>query len=268
MRRRETAYHWKAKNIIVMTSKRKFHIGCSGWSYGDWAGKFYPADLKQGEWLAYYAQHFSTVEVNMSFYRFPFRNMLKGWYNKTPKGFLFTLKANRLITHIKKLKGTERLLGSFYSLGDLLKDKLACILFQLPRSLTKDKHMRTLEGFLRTLSPDHNNVIEFRHKGWFCQEVYDLLASNNAIFCVVSAPDLPSDSVATGKFAYVRFHGVDSWYDYHYSQRELRKWARLIRMLKVDTFGYFNNDVSAYAPYNASELNKMLTNLGGAQDEV
>jgi len=241
-----------------MRSKRKFHIGCSGWSYDAWVEKFYPADLKQGEWLAYYAKHFNTVEVNMSFYRFPFKNMLSGWYRKTPKGFLFTLKANRLITHIKKLKGTEKLLGSFYSLADLLKDKLACILFQMPPSLRKDKHMKTLESFLKTLSPDHNNVIEFRHKGWFCKEVYDLLSSHNAAFCIVSAPKLPSDLVATGSFVYVRFHGVDSWYDYCYTKTELKRWAREIKKLKVDTLAYFNNDVNAYAPFNALELRKTL----------
>jgi len=241
-----------------MRSKRKFYVGCSGWSYGAWAGKFYPAGLKQGEWLTYYAQHFNTVEVNMSFYRFPFKNMLKGWHNKTPKGFLFTLKANRMITHVKKLKGTEKLVGSFYSLADLLGEKLASILFQLPPSLRRDRHMKRLETFLKTLSSDHNNVIEFRHRSWFCKDVYDLLASYNVVLCIVSAPDLPTDPVATGKIAYVRFHGIDSWYDYHYAEDELRKWAVQIKKLKVDTFAYFNNDVNAYAPHNALELDRML----------
>ena len=241
-----------------MSKKTNFHIGCSGWSYQGWVDKFYPAGLKQGEWLGHYAQHFNTVEVNMSFYRFPFKNMLKGWYNRTPKSFLFTLKANRMITHVKKLEGTEELLASFYSLADLLKEKLACILFQMPPSLTKDKHLDRLEAFLKTLSPDHSNVVEFRHKSWFCKEVYDLLASRKAIFCILSAPGFPSDAVVTGELAYVRFHGAESWYDYHYSKEELREWARRIRKLKVDTFGYFNNDVNACAPFNALELDRML----------
>jgi uncharacterized protein YecE (DUF72 family) len=197
--------------------------------------------------------------VNMSFYRFPFKNMLKGWYNRTPKGFLFTLKANRLITHVKKLKGTEELVKSFCSLAELLGEKLACILFQMPPSLTKEKHLKTLEGFLKTLSPDHNNVIEFRHQSWSCQEVYDLLSAHEAILCILSAPRLPSEAVATGKVAYVRFHGTDSWYDYKYSQAELKKWAGQIKKLKVETFAYFNNDVNAYAPFNALELDKILT---------
>ncbi len=244
-----------------MRSKRKFYIGCSGWSYNSWVGRFYPPELKKKEWLEYYAQHFDTVEINMSFYRFPARKTLTAWYNKTPRGFLFTLKANRMITHVKKLKGTEKSLGLFYSLADELKDKLACILFQIPPSLTKDKHIKTLEGFLKSLSPDHRNVIEFRHKSWFCKEVYDLLSSDKAIFCIVSAPKLPSDAVVTGKFAYVRFHGVDSWYDYHYSKEELRKWAEEIKKLKVETFAYFNNDWYAYAPNNALDLGRMLKGL-------
>jgi uncharacterized protein YecE (DUF72 family) len=241
-----------------MPPKSRLHIGCSGWSYQDWVGKFYPADLKQGEWLAYYAQHFNTVEVNMSFYRFPFKNMLKGWYSRTPKDFRFTLKANRLITHIKKLKGTEKLLTSFYALADLLEEKLACILFQMPPSLRKDKDMKTLEGFLKSLSPDHNNVMEFRHKSWFCREVYDLLCAHNAIFCILSAPELPSDPITTGKMAYVRLHGADSWYNYDYGEDELKDWARQIKRLKRECFAYFNNDVNAYAPSNALRLQTML----------
>jgi uncharacterized protein YecE (DUF72 family) len=185
--------------------------------------------------------------------------MLKGWYNRTPKDFLFTLKANRLITHVKKLKGTEELVNSFYSLAELLGEKLACILFQMPPSLRKEQDMKTLEEFLKTLSPDHNNVIEFRHKSWFCQEVYDLLSAHGAVFCILSAPRLPSEAVATGKVAYVRFHGADSWYDYEYSQAELKEWAGQIKKLKVETFAYFNNDVNAYAPFNALELQNMLT---------
>jgi len=243
-----------------MGSKRNFYIGCSGWSYGGWVGRFYPADLKQREWLSYYTQHFNTVEINMSFYRFPLKNMLNSWYNRTPKDFLFTLKANRMITHVKKLKGTEKLLGSFYSLADLLKDKLACILFQMPPFLTKEKHMKVFEDFLKTLSPDHNNVMEFRHKSWFCKEVYDLLSSHKAIFCIISAPKLPSDAVVSARFAYVRFHGVDKMYDYQYSRKELRTWAEQIKKLEGDTFAYFNNDVNAHAPKNALELVKMLVN--------
>jgi uncharacterized protein YecE (DUF72 family) len=249
---------WTIRARAVMGSNSKFHVGCSGWSYEGWVDKFYPADLKQGEWLGHYAQHFNTVEVNMSFYRFPFKNMLKGWYNRTPKDFLFTLKANRMITHVKKLQGTEDLLASFYSLADLLKEKLACVLFQMPPSLTKDKHLRRFEAFLKTLPPDHNNAVEFRHKSWFCSEVYDLLTSHNATFCILSAPGFPSDAVRTGNIAYVRFHGVDSWYDYHYRKEELREWAVQIRKLRVDAFCYFNNDANAYAPFNALELEKML----------
>jgi uncharacterized protein YecE (DUF72 family) len=226
-------------------------------------GKFYPAGLKSGEWLAYYAKHFNTVEVNMSFYRFPFKNMLKGWYNRTPKNFRFTLKANRLITHVKRLKGTEKLLASFYALADLLEEKLACILFQMPPSLRKDKDMKTLESFLKSLSPDHNNVIEFRHGSWFCREVYDLLSAHHAIFCILSAPNLPSDPVATGKVAYARFHGATSWYNYDYSEQELKEWAQQIKKLKLNTFAYFNNDVNAYAPSNALKLCEMLAERTG-----
>jgi uncharacterized protein YecE (DUF72 family) len=91
-------------------------------------------------------------------------------------------------------------------------------------------------------------VIEFRHESWFRKEVYDLLSSHNAIFCILSAPGLPSNAVVIGKFAYVRFHGADSWYDHNYCQSEMKEWARKIKQMKADTFAYFKNDWYAYAP--------------------
>ena len=95
-------------------------LGTSGWSYQGWREMFYPKGLPPREWLSFYAQHFNTVEINMTFYRFPKAHILKGWLEKTPPGFKFTLKANRQITHRKKLRDVKGDVHYFTILADNL----------------------------------------------------------------------------------------------------------------------------------------------------
>ena len=140
---------------------KMIYLGCSGWFYNPWIGRFYPEGINKGKWLEFYSQHFNTVEVNSTFYGFPKESMVKGWYKRAPQGFVFTLKANKQITRVNKLKNINKLLHSFYSLADLLEEKLGCILFQTPPSLYKD--VALLKDFISQLDKK-KNVIEFRHK--------------------------------------------------------------------------------------------------------
>ena len=232
-------------------------LGTSGWSYPDWKGRFYPEDLSQRKWLPFYAEHFNTVEINMTFYRFPKPETLKGWLDKTPSNFTFTLKANRQITHYKKLQDVKGDLRYFYLLADSLQERLGCILFQLPPSLTKN--MDLLQGFLSHLSPNHKNVIEFRHESWFSEDVYSLLRSHKVTFCVVSSPELPDHIVETAEASYFRFHGRIGWYKYNYTDEELKEWAEAIKKTKSkECFIYFNNDYRAYAVANCKRLGEYL----------
>jgi len=232
-------------------------LGTSGWSYPEWKGRFYPEDLPQRKWLPFYAGHFTTVEINMTFYRFPKPETLKGWLDKTPSNFSFTLKANRQITHYKKLQDVKGDLRYFYLLADSLQERLGCILFQLPPSLTKNLDL--FQDFLSHLSPSHKNVIEFRHESWFSEDVYSLLRSHNVIFCVVSSPELPDHIVETAETSYFRFHGRIGWYKYNYTDEELKDWAEAIQKTKSkDCFIYFNNDYHAYAVANCKKLGEYL----------
>lgn len=234
-----------------------YHLGTSGWSYTDWRGRFYPEDIPQREWLPFYARHFATVEINMTFYRFPKPETLSGWLDKTPSDFTFTLKANRQITHRKKLKGVKSQVRYFYILADSLRDRLGCILFQLPPSLTLNLDL--LKDFLSSLSPQYKNVIEFRHESWYTEEVYELLRSHNVIFCVVSAPELPEHIIETAETSYYRFHGRIGWYKYNYSDAELKQWAEAIKKTKAkECYIYFNNDYQAYAVSNCRQLGEFL----------
>jgi len=234
-----------------------YHLGTSGWSYTGWKGRFYPEELSQKEWFPFYAQHFSTVEINMTFYRFPKPETLRGWLDKAPDHFKFTLKANRQITHYKKIKGIKSDVRYFYILADNLCEKLGCILFQLPPSLILDLDL--LEEFLSTLSPEYKNVIEFRHESWYTEKVYDLLKSHQVIFCVVSSKKVPKTIVETTETCYFRFHGLTGGYRYCYTDEELKEWAKAIKKTKAkECYIYFNNDYQAYAVANSKKLGEFL----------
>src|SRR5215203_2912212 len=115
----------------------EWRIGCSGFSYADWKEIFYPTGLPQKKWFDYYCSHFNTLELNTTFYRFPQLKFLENWYDKSPANFDFSVKAPRLITHYKQFVDTERLLSDFYgTVREGLRDKLGCILFQMPASIT------------------------------------------------------------------------------------------------------------------------------------
>lgn len=240
-----------------MKKEASYHVGTSGWSYADWRGRFYPEKLTQKEWLPFYSQNFSTVEINMTFYRFPKAETLKGWLTKVPSHFKFTLKANRQITHYKRIKGVKSDVRYFYILADSLGDKLGCILFQLPPSLALDLDL--LEEFLSTLSPKHKNVIEFRHESWYTEKAYDLLKSYKVTFCTVSSTKVPKTAVETAETAYFRFHGITGGYRHLYEDEELKEWAEAIKGIRAkECYIYFNNDYHAHAVENSKKLRELL----------
>jgi uncharacterized protein YecE (DUF72 family) len=233
------------------------HLGTSGWSYQGWRERFYPAGLPTKAWLPFYSQTFDTVEINMTFYRLPTREILANWADVTPAGFTFTLKANRRITHLHRLRDAGHDVSFFYRLASTLGDKLGCILFQLPPALVRDDAL--LKDFLSILSPEYRNVIEFRHPSWYAGEVYDLLRTYGAGFCIVSSAKVPPDAVRTSDTAYFRFHGLTGGYRHDYSEDELRHWAEVIKATGgTERFVYFNNDYQAFAVQNALRLAELL----------
>lgn len=237
--------------------KTEYFLGCSGFYYNHWRRLFYPEKLAKTEWLPYYADHFNTLEVNNTFYRFPNEKMLQGWYQKTPVDFKFTLKANRAITHTRKFNNTEQLTANFYKLAHLLGEKLSCVLFQLPPFI--HKNMELLEKIAGQVDLKVTNVVEFRHGSWWDSEVYDFMEKKDLVFCTVSASELPEKLVETGYDVYVRFHGKDGLYQHFYPEEELKDWAKKIKQANARrVFCYFNNDVNANAVKNCLTLKKLL----------
>jgi uncharacterized protein YecE (DUF72 family) len=237
----------------------EYYIGTSGWHYEDWRGLFYPQELARSKWLEFYARHFSTVELNNSFYRLPSEKAFVNWQGASPSGFIFSVKVSRFITHIKRLKDVEEPLHNFLERADLLSDKLGPLLYQLPPNMKRNDER--LEIFLAVLPRQYRHVFEFRHESWFDDVVFDILKKYNAGFCVFDMPDLTSPVVYTADFAYVRFHGSTGLYWSDYSDKELAGWAKKITKLGEKpkaVYIYFNNDAGGYAINNARTLAKFL----------
>jgi uncharacterized protein YecE (DUF72 family) len=235
----------------------KHYIGTSGWHYDHWRGDFYPEGLAKSKWLEFYAAHFSTVELNNSFYHLPSEKAFATWKNSTPAGFIFAVKVSRFITHIKRLQNIREPLNTFLGRAAFLEEKQGPLLYQLPQGLKRDDQL--LEDFLKRLPPNAQNVFEFRHLSWFDDEVYDLLRRYGAGLCIYDMPDFSSPLMATSDFAYLRFHGNQRLYGGNYSDSALEEWAGKIALLgTVTVYAYFNNDIEGFAIRNALTLKRLL----------
>ena len=236
-----------------------FHIGCSGYHCRHWRGAFYPEKMPVRLWFDYYSQHFRTLELNVTFYRFPQLSFLEKWYTQSPPDFRFAVKAPKLITHYKQFNNVQQLLGDFYDVtGRGLLEKLGPILFQLPPRLAYDRNR--LARILDSLDPSFINVLEFRHPSWWQPEVYDELAGHNVAFCGQSHPQLPDTVIATTPVLYYRFHGVPDLYRSPYSEDFLRRIATKVQQNSAVEEGYlfFNNDIDASAIGNARQMRALI----------
>lgn len=243
------------------------YIGTSGYHYKDWKGLFYPESLSTSDWLQYYAGIFNTVEINSSFYRMPNEKTILYWNQCTRKDFVFSVKASRYITHIKRLSGSADAFKNFVSSLFHLGGKLAVILYQLPPNMKRNDYI--LESFLSNLSPQYGHVFEFRHKSWISEEIFKLLDSYHAGFCIYNLLDYTTPLIQTSDFVYIRLHGSQSLYSSCYSNAELHQWAREITAHAKKAravYVYFNNDTSAYAVRNAFKLRSLL--LSGLNSQL
>ena len=244
----------------------RVHIGCSGWVYRHWKGGFYPAELPQKRWFEHYSRDFDTVEINASFYRVPLVSTFEGWREKAPPGFRYAVKANRFMTHMKKLLDCEQPLEEFISLARRLGPTLGPILYQLPPSLHKD--LPRLEAFLKRLPGDLEHVVEFRHKSWYEDDVLELLDRRGAGFVTHDLVGLVSPRWASGRTAYVRFHGTGGKYRGRYSDEAMADWADWLvaqRAAGRSAWAYFNNDIGGDAIEDARTLKRLVGERGGEQ---
>ena len=238
----------RCRLTAVSGSSPRVLVGTSGYNYPEWRGTFYPEKLSTARMLQYYAERFSTVEINYTFYRVPTEKLLAGWAAGTPESFCFTLKAPRRITHDAKLQRSDDLLDVFCRTARTLGPKLAILLFQLPPTFKKDAGV--LRAFLAQLPEGTRAALEFRHASWFDDEVFEALRSRNIALCVADSEKLHSPVEITADYAYFRLR------DEGYQQADIEKWAEKIRTLKgvTDAFVYFKHEEQGLGPDFARRL--------------
>lgn len=232
-------------------------IGTSGWMYKHWKKIFYPPDLPQSKWLEHYTDHFDTVELNASFYRLPNPTTFKNWKSRTPDNFLWSIKASKFITHIRRLKDPDEPLQRLYDALAGLEHKMGVILFQLPPNLVFDEAL--FRDFCGALNPDNRYTLEIRHASWLNDNAYAILNKFNMALCISdTAGRYPYIETITADFVYTRLHGSQKLYASGYTEEELQTWAEKIGTWNRDAFIYFDNDFEGYAVKDAKRLKEIL----------
>jgi len=252
------------------------HLGTSGFSYKDWVGIYYPADLPQREWLSFYAREFSTCEINSTYYVLPSVAALKSMVSKTGDDFLFVIKANQEMTHQREdsiivCKAFRQILEPVVAAG-----KLGCVLAQFPYNFDFNRSNWKYLAELRKYLEELPLVVEFRNARWLKVEVFQWLRQQDLGFCCVDEPQLPNlippIAEATSKIGYIRFHGrnKDKWwqhekayerYDYTYRAEELTEWLPKIKKLAGATekmFIFANNHWRGQSINTIRQIRTML----------
>jgi uncharacterized protein YecE (DUF72 family) len=232
-------------------------VGTSGYNYPEWRGSFYPQKMPTTKMLPYYAEHFTTVEINYTFYHSPTAKILAGWGAQTPAGFKFTLKAPKRITHDARLRDCAESLRYFLDTAGSLGPKLGVLLFQLPPFFRRD--LAVFDGFLAMVPPGVHAAFEFRHLSWFDEEVYARLRAKNLALCIADSEKLSTPVEITATYGYFRLR------DEGYTPPDLGRWAQTIREKTShcsDVFVYFKHEEAGKGPQFARLL---LDDLNGAR---
>ncbi len=282
-------------------------IGCSGWSYDDWVGRFYPTEIagRKGEWFSYYSKYFPTVEINSTFYRAPNEFMVRSWIEKGRQrlGFEFSVKLPQTVTHDSILKGSPDTASAQASSFEATCVRplaeaglLGAVLIQMSPYFRFDDRtsLGRLRALLQMLETDtYDYAVEFRHRSWLnekgnelASDVIEVLQEFKVANAIVDGPGFPITRSLTAKNAYIRFHGrnYDIWYkeededdyrinryDYLYSHEQLSEWeARLAEIVSNCDKArvYFNNHGRAKAVRNAFQMMDILGIQHEARDVV
>jgi uncharacterized protein YecE (DUF72 family) len=249
----------------TLPGTEKVRVGCSGWSYKDWVGPFYPPGTEAKDYLGLYSRTFNCVEIDSSFYRIPSPAMVSHWKTATPDGFTFSPKLSKKITHENKLENFESTLLYFYSVMSKLGNKLGPIVVQLPPSVKVEKHKAAMERFVSSLEPRFRHAIEFRHKSWFTPETYKLLEKNNVAMAWSINQYLETPPELTADFVYLRMVGTREITKFTGIQKEMRdemeRWATALKEKRAsihESFVFFNNHFAGFGPESVNEFRRLL----------
>ena len=277
-----------------MSAASELHIGTSGWSFADWVGPFYPAGMKSGDFLTFYAKQFDCVELNATYYRIPPARTMEQIERKTPDAFRFIVKLHQSMTHERSLEPS--LVADFLESVAPLKaaGKYHGLLAQFPWAFRRDEQSKSHLERLRDALPGEPLWVEFRHDSWMHPRLAEWLSQHELGYCAVDEPPLPGllppVTHVTNGIGYVRFHGRNSehwWdsgsrraasaepkargsreqlrYDYDYSESELLQWLGRVQELAQkakQTYLFFNNCHAGQAARNAKLMEELLRRSG------
>jgi uncharacterized protein YecE (DUF72 family) len=233
------------------------YIGTSGYNYPEWRGSFYPEGFPAKQMFGFYAERFRTVEINATFYRMPTAKLTAGWLAQSPDGFRYSLKAPRVITHLKRLSNCADSLQFFCDSARVLGSRLGVLLFQLPPNFKLD--MGRLEDFVRLLPTDMPCAFEFRHESWLVDDVYRVLGQCNAALCIADFGDKTTPFRTTARHGYLRLR------DEGYTREDLGQWASEVAARARewdDVFVYFKHEEAGKGPEFARTFLEELADLG------
>jgi uncharacterized protein YecE (DUF72 family) len=246
------------------------NIGCSGWSYEGWKGNFYPKDMENKDYLPYYSKFFKFVEVDSTYYHIPSRSTVRGWKDKTPEDFKFSLKFPKVITHEKKLDDVVKPLSIlFYSLEPLV-DKTLTLLIQLPPFLSEKKGFNTLQDMVHHLDKRFRYSLEVRHPSWFTDNVYNFLREHNISLVWSIRDELESPLVVTSDQVYIRFIGDRSISEMDFGKivkdrrKEMLEYAKKVRETQDENSNIrdiliaFNNHFAGFGPQSVNDFLKLM----------
>ena len=239
-------------------------VGTSGWMYADWRGRYYPDRLPQSKWFTKVMTDFRTVELNVSFYRLPKREVFEGWRDRSPDDAIIAAKASRYLTHIKRLRDPQPSVELFVSRATGLGEKLGPVLVQLPPDL--QVNVEALRETLAAFPRDVRIAVEPRHESWWIDEVHTLPEQFNAALCWADRKQRAMTPLwGTADWGYLRFHQGCGIKRPSYSGRSLAEWSERIASTYADdedVFVYFNNDPGCAAVDDAITFAEELRQLG------
>jgi uncharacterized protein YecE (DUF72 family) len=226
----------------------RLHLGTSGFAYKEWKGTFYPSDLPAEAMLGYYADRFSSVEINNTFYRMPSAALLERWAQGVPEGFDFVLKAPRRITHLKRLKEVGDDVRHLVQVASTLGDKLGPLFFQLPPTLKKD--LELLRDLLSASGETRRAALEFRHPSWDAEEVRQVLRDHDAALCLADTDEEAAAlAPGLGRWGYLRLRRTE------YGEADLEAWARRVQEQEwTDVWIFFKHEDAGRGPAFAARF--------------
>ncbi|MDB4876860.1 MAG: hypothetical protein JWM41_3306 [Gemmatimonadetes bacterium] len=248
----------------------KIRVGTQGWNYDAWVGPFYPSKTRPADFLGIYARAFDTVEVDSTFYAIPASKTVRGWAQRTPDDFTFSLKLPQEITHERRLRNSDELAAEFFERARELGHKLGPILIQLGPDFGPAE-LPAVAQFLPKLPKDIRFAIEFRQRGWIHDGLLALLTEHNVALTLSDGRWLPRKQMLslaerpTADFLYVRLMGADqSIVDYSRIQidrtAEIEAWTNVLKRYAEDgyeAFEYVNNHFAGHSPESARAIQRL-----------